>query len=443
MKKSLILATIMLLVSALFASAQTQIKGKVLDSDGTPVAGASVMVPGTQTGTSTGFDGTFSLTVGANDKVIEVSFLGMETHRIPVTGNMTNLRVVLADEANKMDEVVFVAYGTTKKSSFTGSASVVKSENLEKINAAGFTEALQGMAAGVQVSNFQGNPGAEARIQIRGISSMSGSSNPLYIVDGMPYDGTLTSINPSDIESLTVLKDAAASSLYGSRAANGVVIITTKKGAQGRTKVNVRAGWGTSDNAVPFPKTVADPMQTLLYNWEAMYNDNIYYNNMSKQAAGDDASSKVVTIALKAVNNSAGQSSFVSPFQGGIDPTQWVLHDGNGNPYINPDLKYAWEESDWDVYKAVTSRKLRQDYGVDFSGSTDSGKTSYFASIGYLNDNGFLLSQYYKRYSFRANVQSQVTKWLQLGGSLSYAYYRQNSPGSNRALIYSSTLTSP
>jgi len=139
---------------------------------------------------------------------------------------------------------------------------------LDKMNGEGFSSALQGMSAGVQVSNFAANPGSEARIQIRGISSMSGKSDPLFVVDGMPYDGGLNSINPSDIESLTVLKDAAASSLYGSRAANGVIIITTKKGSAngGKPKVHFRAAWGTSDSSVPNPKTMADPKETLLLN---------------------------------------------------------------------------------------------------------------------------------------------------------------------------------
>lgn len=424
-------------------SAQTRtISGVVKDDAGAGVIGAGVVVAGTTNGVITAADGSFTITKVAEGAVLEVSCVGYRTTTAVATNNMT---IILSEDNEILDETIVVAYGTTKKASFSGSASVVRSDQLGKMNGEGFGSALQGMSAGVQVSNFASNPGSEARIQIRGISSMSGSSNPLYIVDGMPYDGGLNSINPSDIESITVLKDAAASSLYGSRAANGVVIITTKRGSasSGKPKVNFRAAWGTSDNSVPNPKTVADPKETLLMNWESYFNDYHYGQGMDAMSAGNEASNIVVSKSLRAVKNSAGENAYVSPFVNGIDPTQWVLHDGNGNPRINPSLQYAWNPEDWDVYKAAFSRKLRQDYGVDVSGSSDTGRTNYFASMGFLDDGGYMLNQYYKRYSFRANVTSQVNDWLQIGGSVAYSYYRQNFGGTNRALIYSSTLTSP
>lgn len=448
MKRCFIIRALSLLIlfcSSLSVLAQTgkTVSGTVKDAAGIGIIGAGVVVQGTNNGTITAADGSFTLPKVSEGASLEISCIGYKSKTVAAVNGMT---VVLEEGNEALDEVIFVAYGTTKKASFSGSASVVKNEQLEKSNGVGFSEALQGMSAGVQVSNFAANPGAEARIQIRGVSSMSGSSNPLYVVDGMPYDGGLNSINPSDIESLTVLKDAAASSLYGSRAANGVIIITTKTGKSSdkeRVKVNFRAGWGTSDNSVANPKTVADPKETLLLNWEAFYNDYHYVDGMDSKTAGDKASSIVVSKGLRAVKNSKGENAYVSPFVNGIDPTQWVLHDGNGNPSINPDLEYAWDESDWDVYGAVFSRKLRQDYGLDLSGTSENGKTNYYLSAGYLNDGGYMLNQYYKRYSFRASVSSKVKDWLQMGGSVSYSYYRMNMAGANRALIYSSTLTSP
>lgn len=213
---------------AMITQQKNKVTGVVEDEMG-PIAGASISVKGTSTGTITDMDGKFTLDGIQKGAVLVVSFVGLATQEI-VWDGQSILNVKLVSDTQDLDEVVVVAYGTAKKSSFTGSASVVKSEQLEKISGTGFAEALQGMSAGVNVTNNEGNPGGETRIQIRGISSMSGKTTPLYIVDGMPYDGSLTSISPSDIESMTVLKDAAASSLYGSRAANGVVVITTKRG---------------------------------------------------------------------------------------------------------------------------------------------------------------------------------------------------------------------
>jgi len=438
-------AVMCLSVQTVFA--QSTIKGTVVDDKNVPVTGATLIVTNAPANYAvTDEKGQFSIHAQSGD-VIEVTFLGYLTQQVEV-GSSSILNITLQTDYSSLEEVIVTAYGSTKKASFSGSASVVKSDQLERLNGGEFTQALQGMSAGVQVTNFASSPGAEARIQIRGISSMSGSSNPLYIVDGMPYDGGLNSINPSDIESLTVLKDAAASSLYGSRAANGVVIITTKKGVagNGNVKVNFRAAWGTSDLAIANPTTIADPKETLLYNWEALYNDYYYASGMTSAQASAKASELVVSNTLRAVKTVNGVPQYVSPFKNGIDGTKWVLSDGNGNPYINPDLEYAWQESDWNKYDAAYSRKLRQDYGIDVSGTSENGKTNYYLSAGYLNDQGYLLQQYYKRYSFRANVTSQIKKWLQIGGSVSYTYYRQNNGGiwgANRAIIYSTSLASP
>ena len=377
------LAAVLLLAPA--AWAQKTITGFVRDASGSGVIGAGVVVQGTTNGSVTASDGSFTLRNVSEGASLEVTCLGYKPQIVKAQNGMT---IVLAEDNETLDETIVVAYGTTKKASFSGSASVVKSDQLDKLNGEGFSSALQGMSAGVQVSNFAANPGSEARIQIRGISSMSGKSDPLFVVDGMPYDGGLNSINHSDIESLTVLKDAAASSLYGSRAANGVIIITTKKGSAngGKPKVHFRAAWGTSDSSVPNPKTMADPKETLLLNWEAYYNDHYYLEGNDAKTAGDLASAQIVGLKLRKVINSQGVANYVSPFKNGIPDDQWVLHDGNGNPSINPNLQYAWDPSDWDVYGAIFSRKLRQDYGIDVSGASENGKTNYFISSGFIDE---------------------------------------------------------
>ncbi|MCY4780425.1 TonB-dependent receptor [Sphingobacterium sp. UT-1RO-CII-1] len=417
---------------------QSKVEGVVSDGNG-PVSGASILVKGTTLSTSSDEAGRFSLSGLPANAVLQVSYVGFETQEVRV-GNQSTLNIQLISSSQDLEEVVVVAYGTAKKSTFTGSASVVKSDQIEKISGTGFAEALQGMSAGVNVSNNEGNPGGDTRIQIRGISSMSGSSNPLYVVDGMPYDGQLNSIAQSDIESITVLKDAAASSLYGSRAANGVVVITTKRGKSAKPTVNFRSAFGTSDNAVGNP-VKATPSEQFLNTWEGLYNDQFYKNGLNANDAGNYASENVLGRLLKSVQNSKGESTYVSPFKHINE--QYVLHDGNGNAFMNPNLEMVWDEKDYDMYNAVFSRKLRQDHGLDVSGTANEGKTNYFLSAGYLNDNGYANKQYFKRYNFRTSVTTKLTDWLEIGGNISYSQSRQNVSGVSRAVLFSNSLQSP
>ncbi len=421
---------------------KTTITGKITDSTSQPLPGVTVLVKGTSQGVVTDIDGNYSLANVPGDATLVFSFIGMKTQEIPVAGK-TVLNVMMKSEMKDIDEVMVIAYGTTKKSTFTGSAASINSDQIEKISGTGFMETLQGMSAGVNIANYEGNPGGDTRIQIRGVSSMSGESTPLYVVDGMPYDGQLNSISPSDIESMTILKDATAASLYGSRAANGVVVITTKKGKKGSAPVvNFRAAIGTSDNAVKNP-TKANPYQQLMNTWTAVYNDQYYVNGLDAGEAGDYASSTLLPHLVNARTNSDGETVYVTPFAWTGDASNYVLHDGAGNCYTNPNLEMVWDEDDYDWYGAVFSRKLRQDYSLDVSGSSGNGKTNYYTSASYLNDKGYGNSQYYKRYSFRAKVNTEIASWLSMGGNLAYSYSRQNVSGATRALVFSNTLNSP
>jgi TonB-linked SusC/RagA family outer membrane protein len=423
------------------ALAQTHtVQGIVLSGeDDEPIIGASVSVKGKNLGTATNHDGRFVLAnIPTAEKTLIVAYLGFETQEVAIAPDM---RIVLKPSTTALDEVMVVAYGTTTKSTFTGSASLVKAEQINKIGSSQFLESLQGMTAGVNITNNEGNPGGTSRIQIRGIANLRGATTPLYVVDGVPYDGAINSIAQSDIESLTVLKDAAAASLYGSRAANGVVVITTKKGKAGKPVVSFKSAWGTADSATPNP-TKADPYQHMLYSWKAHYNDQVYNHNQTSQAAGDYASAHVLDGEIMPRVNSAGQTVYVTPFKS-IASDQYVLHDGNGNPYTNPNLEMVWDESDYDWYGAVFSRKLRQDYSIDVSGASSNNKTNYYVSFSHLNDKGYQISQYFKRYSFRTNIQSEITDWFTMGGNLAYTYSRQNNSGSNRMVVFSNTINSP
>jgi TonB-linked SusC/RagA family outer membrane protein len=433
-----ILSFLICAFTAITAFAQTRVSGSVTDAGGEAVIGAAVVESGTSNGVITDINGKFVISVRSLNATLAVSYVGYHPQNFQLKGNSSPV-IVLQEDMQNLDEVIVVAYGTAKKSTFTGSASVVKADQIGKISPVGVMESLQGMTAGVNITNNEGNPGSKPRVQIRGISNDrdAKASNPLYVVDGVPYDGNINSIAPSDIEAMTILKDAAAASLYGSRAANGVVVITTKKGKAGATRVNFKAAWGTSDNAVANP-VKADPYQTLLYTWKANYNDGVYLHNMTPQEAGEYASSKGVSDHVMPRINSRGESVYVTPFKS-LPLDKYVSPDGK----LNPNLEMLWDKSDYDWYGAVFSRKLRQDYSMDVSGATADNKTNYYFSASHLNDNGYSLAQYYKRYSFRANATSQVNSWLTMGGNLAYSYSRQNNSGSNRMLVFSNTLNSP
>ena len=226
MKRKLMLFLSLLFISVGIATAQTQVRGVVVDEAGEPVIGATVLIKGTSQGTVTDFDGNFALSVPANARLV-VSYVGYVTQELAATANM---RIVMRSDSELLEEVMVVAYGTAKKSTFTGSAATVDPGQIESRSVASVSKALDGTVPGVQSTLGSGQPGSGAGIVIRGFGSINASQSPLYVVDGVPFNGDLNSINPNDIESMTVLKDASASSLYGSRAANGVIIITTKAG---------------------------------------------------------------------------------------------------------------------------------------------------------------------------------------------------------------------
>ena len=238
----------------LYAQDKTVTGVVVSSEDGSPMIGVAVMDKVSMNGVITDFDGKFSIIVPTKSKVLQFSYVGFKTKEQAISGK--TMKVEMTPDVVNLEEVMVVAYGTGKKSSFTGSATVVKKEALEKVKVSNVTQALQGQSSGVQVINNSGEPGADASIMIRGIGSMNASSSPLYVVDGTAYNGYINAINPNDIESMTVLKDASATALYGSRAANGVIMITTKKGASEKGQINFRSTWGFTSLAVDLPRAL-------------------------------------------------------------------------------------------------------------------------------------------------------------------------------------------
>lgn len=250
MGKKLCLILTLCFMSVGMAFAQTNVTGKVIESDtGDPVVGAAVLVVGTQTGVQTDLNGNFSLKNVPSSAKLRVSYLGLKETEVAVKPNLL-IRMESTDAA--LDEVLVVAYGSQKKAAFTGAASTVKGESLENLNISNVSKALEGSVAGVYTASASGQPGSESSIRIRGIGSISASQEPLIVLDGVPYTGALSSIPTQDIESLTILKDAAANSMYGSRGANGVIMVTTKSGRTGKARVDFSAKLGWNAKGVPF-----------------------------------------------------------------------------------------------------------------------------------------------------------------------------------------------
>lgn len=396
--------------------------------DGLSLPGVSVSVKGTTLGTSTDFDGKYSIKVPAGSDVLLFSFVGMKAKEVKITGATMN--VVMESESVGVEEVMVVAYGTAKKSSFTGSAAVVKSEELAKKSVANVTKALAGEVAGVQVVNSSGQPGEEATIRIRGIGSINASSRPLYIVDGVPYNGSISSISPSDIASTTVLKDASATAIYGSRGANGVVVITTKQGKKGKNDIEVEFKYGINKKMLPSYNTITSPEEYLETSWEGIRNYAMIVLARQNKVSFND-------YWTDANLENAGNQANALLFSGrvGIAPTynMWKA-DGDKiiNPVtgkINPGIERRYTPESWE--DAMFSTGKRHEANVRFKGGAEN--ITYYTSVGLLKDKGYYINSSFKRITARTNIKYQPKKWLNSTTGLSYTYSKKSNPGQTTA----------
>ena len=398
-----------------FAQLQT-FNGVVLsETNGEPVIGASVQVKGTTQGTITDFDGKFSI-IADKGGILVVSFIGMRTMEVPVA---QDLKIVLSENTSELDEVMVVAFGTTTKKSFTGSASVVKSDDIVKRQTSNVTNSLSGQVASVQGVSTDGAPGAVTKIRIRGIGSMNADNSPLYVVDGVPADdNTIATLNNNDIESITVLKDAASNALYGARGANGVVLITTRRGNTQDAQITVDAKWGSNSREVPTYSVMTDPGMYYETFYQGLYNSQ-YLAGQSSAYSHEYAN----TYLLDPKNGGLGYQVYTVPTgqrligrNGKLNPNATLGYNDGSNYYL-PDSWYG---------ELFNSSNLRQEYNLSVSGSTD--KINYFASAGYLDDSGIIENSDYQRFTTRVNVDYQAKKWLKIGTSMSYAHADQKYP---------------
>ncbi len=405
MRGKFILLTILLFSCISFTYAQQKkASGIVLSSeDDSPVIGATVLIKGTTIGTVTAADGTFSITeIDASASSLVVSFIGMQSQEVAIG---ENLKIVLNPDNENLDEVMVVAYGTTKKSAFTGSASVVKTDDMS-IPSASFEKGLAGHVAGVQVVSASGQPGSGTSFRIRGTGSLTdGASEPLIVIDGVATSNEefsqiaednssssnlLATINPDDIESVTVLKDAAAAALYGSRAANGVILITTKSGSSGKTKVTLNVKYSNTAVAGKY-----DVMNS------AQYYKHLFTGYMN--AGNDYATANELT---------QGQITH-NPYN-----TDYPL-DANGDVVSGSKIVV---DTDWQ--DAVFKNAATKDYSLGISGGSE--KSTYYFSLGHLDQEGIAPGAHYKRYSGKMNINTEATKWLKVGLNTNFAYSIQN-----------------
>ncbi len=408
MNKKLVLMGAALLISAATASAQKRITGRVLDSNGDPVVGASVRVEGLNILTTTNDKGTFTLnSVPSSAKRIKVTYIGKETQSVNIAGNV---KVVMKDADHSFDEAVVVAYGTAKKSAFTGSLSQIKSEKIEQRVTSNVSNALSGQMAGVQTFTSSGQPGSGSTIRIRGIGSINSSNSPLIVVDGMPYDGALSSINPMDIETISVQKDAAANAIYGARGANGVIMVTTKQGRDRDAIVTLDAKWGSNHRAMPNYKTIGvqnyyETAYRALYNSKALHGATSadaykYANQQLFSSEGGGVGYQVYTVPNG--ENLIGPNFKLNPHA--------TLGYSDGEYYYTPD--------DWyDTFFGGSN--LRQEYNINIAGRSE--RINYYASVNYLNDNGLITNSGFRRYGGRGRAEYQAKKWLRIGTNMDFS----------------------
>lgn len=394
--KRVLLICVAVLVS-LTAFAQKSVTGKVTTSDGSPASFANIVVKGTVNGTMTNDLGEYTLANVKGDAILQVSSIGFKTVDVPVNGRSV-VDIVLESDAELLEDVMVVAYGTVKKGSYSGSAAVVKQDAMKDAPVVSFEQVLSGKAPGVQVASYSGQPGSEVEINIRGFGSFNASNQPLYVIDGVPATSgdyssgnistsSMNFLNPSDVESITILKDAAAASLYGSRASNGVILITTKKGKAGKVTSTFKASVGVSSFA---------------------------YDNYP--LASEEENIKLHTEAWTNYGNDK--------------PSRWNKDYSSLNEYVNAMVKKYYPDKDESkyIYKdwkdVLFHTGVSQNYEFSISGGND--KSKVFASMAYLDQQGVVRINYLKRFSTTINAEHAVNKWLKVGGTVQYSWQYQS-----------------
>lgn len=427
MKKRLSLM-LLCMVATIAAWAQTVITGTVVSaSDGEPLIGASVKVKGTNKGAVTDLNGKFKISTEAG-KTLIFSYIAMETVERPAKNGMY---VEMRSLEEEMDEVMVIAYGTQKRSAFTGSAAVVDSKELSKVQATNFADALKGKASGVQITTASGQPGSTPTIRIRGFNSLNAGMDPLIVVDGVPFEGSLNDINPQDIESVVVQKDAASSALYGARGGNGVIMVTTKTAKKGQdAKITFDAKWGSNMkggknyNRITNPAAYYEAYYQKLKNYAMATTVTGAANGMGldEVAAWKWANENLIDgseFGLRYNVYTQPEGQYLIGMDGKLNPSatlgRIVVGADGKEYYITPD---NWEDE-------IYHNGLRQEYNLGVSGATD--RSTFYASANYLNNQGITYNSNYERFTGRIKADYQAKKWFRLTADMNYTHSESNS----------------
>lgn len=404
--KGLIVLFFVFAIQFTFAQ-QKKITGTVSDNAGMPLPGVSVLVKGTKSGAQTDFDGKYTINASSNE-ILVFSYIGMKTQEVVASSSVINVKMLDAG-AQDLEEVVVVAYGTQKKQEITGAVAKIDAKQLENTQASNAIQSLSGKVAGVQINTNSGQPGDKPQVRFRGIGSISSSNEPLYVVDGIPYNGDINAIASQDIESISFLKDASSNALYGSRGANGVIIITTKKGKKGQLKVTYETKIGVNSRAVPEYDMITDPGEYYKTVYNRIRNGLIYQGQTPANASNEAAQN-----LIKGDSYSLGYNNYNVPNDQLINTTTGELNS-------NAKLLYhdTWSK---ELFRDAT----RTEHFLSLSGSTE--KLNSYLSVGYLSDNGYTVNSNFKRVTVRGNLDYTVSNSIKVGANLNYANSDQNAP---------------
>lgn len=396
MKKKLTCTLAFFILGLSLVFSQTPINGLVVDETGEPIIGATIQVKDAPSvGTITDFNGTFRINTTAGN-ILVISYVGMKTQEVSASANM---RVVLHSDAELLDEVMVIAYGTARKSSITGAISKVDVDDIEKRPISSVSAVLEGAGTGIQVNNTYGQPGSGSTIRIRGFGSITGSNAPLYVLDGVPYSGNISDLNANDIQSISVLKDATSAALYGNRASNGVILITTKRGQSDKVRIRMSTTQGVYTRGTKEYKRVG-PNDFMESMWKSHRNELIN-GGEPVETANEKASSTLISDVLM-------YNIYNKPNDG--------LFDSNGKLVAGAEILPGFV-NDLDWYKPIERQGYRQQY--NFSGEASTNKNNYYFSVSYLDENGYIKNSGFDRLTARSNINLTPNDWFKTGLSIS------------------------
>lgn len=418
-KLSVMLIAVFCLLFGGKALAQSTVSGTVFSSeDDSPIIGASIKIQGTKMGAATDIDGKFRLENVKKGATLVVTYIGMQTKTVKAGENM---KIYLTSDSKSLDEVVVqVAYGAAKKSTLTGAVTQVDSKQIEVRPVSSVTSALEGTTSGVQINSTYGQPGEEPSIRIRGFGTVNGSATPLYVLDGVPFGGNISDLNSNDIESITVLKDAASCALYGNRASNGVILITTKRGKGEKMAFNLKVNQGTYSRGVKEYK-ILNAKEFMETSWLNLRNSRI--------SAGDDQA----TANAYASKNLINDELYLNIYNKADDQ----LFDANGKLVSDAQILDGYAD-DLDWYDNAIRDGYRQEY--NFSGSQASAKSDYYFSVGYLNEKGYVTNSDFDRLTGRAAMNFHPKKWLNTGFTISGSHQKSNITNGNASASYTNAF---